>query len=530
MQLSVRLRLTFAFGIIALLSVFALAFSLQTISKANDRFSSYINEHSVVVSAVVEVRGAVNDRAIAARNLILVSSEADKREELEAVKASHAHMQAALKKLQALVTADHYATKTDHEAVSAITEIESQYGPVALDIVAKTVEGSNKAAIDKLTAQCRPLLASLLGHVSDYLEYSDVQSKKAIAKSQDTFENARTTMLTVGVATVVSAIVLSTLFISSLFRALGAEPVELGRIVGRVAAGDLSSVEGSENARPGSVLASLCLMQNRLIGLVTQVRDAANDIADASTRISKDSREMSERTTDQAESLQQTSQSMSGLGDRVKENADSSNRANQLAQEASEVAVCGSDGVSQVVAIMNRMNDDSKQIADIIGVINDISFQTNILALNAAVEAARAGDQGRGFAVVASEVRSLAKRSTTAAKEIEALVKTSVNRVEQGTSQVTEAVTTISGVVGSIQEVAVLMGQINSASNDQRSGVSEVGEALHSVENGTQRNAIMAEENLAASEQLRAGAGMLVAAISQFKLGKNSSDSDLEAA
>ena len=209
---------------------------------------------------------------------------------------------------------------------------------------------------------------------------------------------------------------------------------------------------------------------------------------------------------------------MAGLGDRVKENADSSNRANQLAQEASEVAVCGSEGVSKVVSVMNSMNEDSKQIAAIIGVINDISFQTNILALNAAVEAARAGDQGRGFAVVASEVRSLAQRSTTAAKEIEALVKTSVNRVEQGTSQVTEAVSTISSVVDSIQKVAVLMGQINTASNDQRSGVSEVGAALVNVETGTQRNAEMAVESIAASEQLNAGADLLVRAVAQFKL------------
>lgn len=520
MQLTVRLRLALAFGILTLLTLFVSAFSLEVISKANERFGGYVSEHAKVVNAVLEVRGAVNDRAIAARNLILVSTEMDNQFEYEAVKAAHAHMTTALAKLQTLVKADKYATEKDHAAVQAIEEVELQYGPIALDIVAKAVEGRSRAAIDKLVAECRPLLTRLLTLVSDYLEYSDEQALKAVVKSQSSYEQTRLTLLGVAAAAIIGAIVLSVLIITSLFRSLGAEPAELERIVGLVASGDLSYRDGPDVAKSGSVLSSLYLMQNRLIELITQVRDAADDINDASTRISRDSREMSTQTSSQAGSLHQTSESMAGLDARVSENAESSNRANQLAQDASEVAVCGSEDVSQVVATMNRMNEDSKQIAAIIGVINDISFQTNILALNAAVEAARAGDQGRGFAVVASEVRSLAHRSTTAAKEIEALVKTSVNRVEQGTSQVTDAVTTISGVVGSIKEVAVLMEQINTASNDQRNGVSEVGEALNRVETGTQRNAKMAKESLAASEKLQAGAGMLVSAVSQFKLGK----------
>ncbi len=520
MQFSVRFRLRFAFGILTVLSLFASAFSLHKLSEANEDFSGYITEHSSVLNTILELRGAVNDRAIAARNLLVVSTETDKQDELAAVTAAHEHVQSSLSRLQTVIAADSYASETDHQAVKSIVEVESLYGPVALNIVGKAVEGRTSDAIAQLVEECRPLLSRLLGVVADYIEYSDMQASKTVAASQASYERSKMTLMIVGFLTVAGAVILSILFISSLFRALGAEPSTLRSIVRRVADGDLRSVDGGESAKEGSVLASLSLMQNRLIGLVGQVRDAADNITNASTRISQGSREMSERTNGQANSLQHTSESMTQLGERVTENADNSNRANELAQSASGVAVCGSEGVSQVVSTMKQMNEDSHQIAAIIGVINDISFQTNILALNAAVEAARAGEQGRGFAVVASEVGSLAQRSTIAAKEIESLVKKSVDRVEKGTSQVTEAVTTISGVVGSIQEVAVLMGQINSASNEQRNGVAEVGSALSSVETGTQRNAKMAGESMAASEELRAGANTLVDAISQFKLGE----------
>jgi methyl-accepting chemotaxis protein len=174
--------------------------------------------------------------------------------------------------------------------------------------------------------------------------------------------------------------------------------------------------------------------------------------------------------------------------------------------------------VGEVVETMKGINDSSRKIAEIIGTIDGIAFQTNILALNAAVEAARAGEQGRGFAVVAGEVRSLAQRSAEAAKEIKGLIGASVERVEQGSALVDKAGATMSDVVMSIKRVTDIVGEITSASNEQATGVHQVGGAITQMDQVTQQNAALVEESAAAAESLKGQAQQLVSAVAVFKL------------
>jgi len=173
-----------------------------------------------------------------------------------------------------------------------------------------------------------------------------------------------------------------------------------------------------------------------------------------------------------------------------------------------------------VVDTMGSINESSRKIVDIISVIDGIAFQTNILALNAAVEAARAGEQGRGFAVVASEVRSLAQRSSAAAKEIKTLIDDSVSKVDVGSKLVQQAGETMNEVVASVKRVTDIVGEISSASQEQSAGINQVGQAITQMDESTQQNAALVEQAAAAAQSLQDQAGRLAQVVSVFKLDR----------
>ena len=185
-------------------------------------------------------------------------------------------------------------------------------------------------------------------------------------------------------------------------------------------------------------------------------------------------------------SLTETAASMEQLTATVRLNAERAHSASGLAVQASAIAEQGGSVVGEVVQTMQAISGSSHKIVDIIQVIEGIAFQTNILALNAAVEAARAGEQGRGFAVVASEVRNLAQRSAEAAKEIKQLISASVEKVETGSRLVSDAGTTMTDIVQSVQRVTDMIGEITAASSEQSAGVSQVNKAISNLDQMTQ--------------------------------------------
>ena len=251
---------------------------------------------------------------------------------------------------------------------------------------------------------------------------------------------------------------------------------------------------------------------------LTRVRSSSDTVALAASEISQGNHDLSSRTEEQASALEETAASMEELTSTVRQNADNAQQANQLALNASEIAVRGGDVVARVVETMASISDSSRKVVDIISVIDGIAFQTNILALNAAVEAARAGEQGRGFAVVASEVRNLAQRSASAAKEIKALIGSSVDKVDAGSMLVSEAGRTMEEVVASVRRVTDIVAEISAASVEQSAGIAQVNLAIGQMDGVTQQNAALVEEAAAAAESLHHQSDLLVALVSEFSV------------
>jgi methyl-accepting chemotaxis protein len=262
----------------------------------------------------------------------------------------------------------------------------------------------------------------------------------------------------------------------------------------------------------------------RIGNIVGQIKQSAREVSDASAEISSSTTDLSQRTEEQAASLEETSASMEEIAATVKKNAENAQQANQSTAKARDVADRGGEVVAKAVAAMAQIEASSGKISDIIGVIDEIARQTNLLALNAAVEAARAGDAGRGFAVVASEVRTLAQRSSQAAKDIKDLITNSNGQVRSGVDLVNKAGAALGEIVESIKEVADLVSDIAGASIEQSTGVEEVNKALTQMDEVTQQNSALVEENAATAKTLEHQAKNMDERVSFFRIDAVAAD------
>jgi methyl-accepting chemotaxis protein-1 (serine sensor receptor) len=515
-NLSVKAKLAGAFGFLVLLIVALSAASMQALRSDGERFREHVEGVQARAAAANAVRLAVDRRAIAARNLVLVTRAEDMAVEKAAVTAAVADVRRSLDALQALSNQPGVPAEA-RRRVEEIVQVELQYGRVAEAIVGLALAGDREAAIGRMNERCRPLLAALVEATDGYIRYTAETSEQRVV-AMDASQAQQMLALGIGCGLAVALALAAALGVTrSVMTPLG----QAVGLIGDVARGHLDNdIPVDRCDEFGRLLQAIAHMQGGLRELVASVRQGADSLSLASAEIAQGNHHLSSRTEQQASALQQTASSMEQLAATVRQNADNASQANQLAEAASGVARDGGAIVGQAVNTMRGISESSHRIADITAVIDSIAFQTNILALNAAVEAARAGEDGRGFAVVAGEVRALAHRSGEAAREIKALISDSAAQVEAGVAQVGQAGRTMQDIVSSIARVTTLMAEISTASAEQSEGVGQVGGAVTSMDQATQQNAALVEQMAAAASSLKHQAVELVQAVGAFRLSR----------
>src|SRR5580765_1311137 len=260
-----------------------------------------------------------------------------------------------------------------------------------------------------------------------------------------------------------------------------------------------------------------------------ELREGTEHVVAAAGQVATSAQGLSQASTHQAASLQETSASMEEMASMTRKNAENAVQAANLATDVAHQVRNANDALSDMVSSMTAIRESSNKVAKIIKVIDEIAFQTNILALNAAVEAARAGEAGMGFAVVAGEVRNLAQRSAQAAKDTASLLEESIARSQEGSGRVEQVAHSIASITENVARVKGMVEEVRQASGQQAQGIDQVTQAIAQMESVTQTTAATAEESAAASEELNAQAEQSMAVVRRLEILVNGRIASTEA-
>lgn len=294
---------------------------------------------------------------------------------------------------------------------------------------------------------------------------------------------------------------------------------ETGSVLGALANTDLTMrVMGDYQGAFAQLKNDTNAVAEKLSDIVIELRGTSGTLKTATGEILSGANDLSERTTRQAATIEETSAAMEQLAATVMENAKRAQEASQTAVTVTRSAEEGGQVMDQATAAMGRITTSSAKVSDIIKMIDDIAFQTNLLALNASVEAARAGEAGKGFAVVAVEVRRLAQSAAEASSEVKALIEQSVNEVDGGSKLVAQAAEKLAAMLEAARTNTRQMEEIARESREQASSIDEVNAAVRQMDEMTQHNAALVEETNAAIAQTEEQATALDRIVDIFRI------------
>lgn len=507
-RIGARLGLAFALvlGSIALI----LAVALPRMAQMDAVMTRMVEHEWVKAQLVSEIESRAANTAVNNVRRLLSTDAQQQADALVALGKDRERVGEAIAKLE-----DLYFGSRGKAILGKVKRERGDFLAVVERIGEMVARGDRDAGIDELLARALPTHARLMVSVHELLAFQQQEVAAIGIEMSSAYRGARTALLVAALAALSLGVALAVWVTLSVTRPL---QYAVG-IARRVAHGDLSgAVEARGRDESGQLLFALKGMNEALAQIVTRVRGSALAISGNTQSIAEGSAELARRSEGQATRLQQASRSMAEVNDSVAENARHAQRADEIAARAAEAANRGGQVVAEVVQVMADIDRASAEVGGIIGVIDEIAFQTNMLSLNAAIEAAQAGEHGRGFAVVAGEVRALAQRTKTAAREVKELIGQSGEKVRIGHAMVGRAGETTQEVIRTIRDVAATVAEITRASQEQARGIEQVNAAVADMDATTSRNSDLALQAARDADAMKLHAHRLVDAVSLFTL------------
>lgn len=517
LKIGTRLRIGFA-SLLALMLALA-TLGLLEMASINDRLHHITEVNDVEARHLVAMRFSITQKAIAIRNIVLVQSEAEKKQESDRFQEESKKYSEAEEKLGAILKAKTDISQEEKTLHAKIQEAQNTTIPLMHKVIELGLANKDEEAIKTLLTEVRPAQKQWLASLGEMIAAQEHMNALDVKAAETTYSTGKLMAIALTLLALISGISIAFIITRSITLPLS----EAVKVATRVASGDLTHrIESKSKDEVGQLMLALKDMNDSLSKLIREalensdaVSSAATELATASGQVSSSSQYQSEAASSMAAAIEEMTVSINQISDHAHD-------AHSLAIESSTRADDGgriihgtiSDmqkiaaSVTESAQTVQELAQQSGQISSIVKVIKEVAEQTNLLALNAAIEAARAGEQGRGFAVVADEVRKLAERTSQSTIEISSMIgkiqdgiqrvtgsmQAGVEQVTQGMNQANHAGESVKQINQDSQRVVTTVNDINAALKEQSVATNEIAKSV-------ERIAQMAEENNAAVEE-----------------------------
>ncbi|MCX8145849.1 MAG: methyl-accepting chemotaxis protein [Azovibrio sp.] len=535
--MQLKTRITAAMLVVFSCFLVAAGVAFYGLHSAKTSFIQHLEVDMALERAIVGMYAQGLQSGQALRNITLDASN----------KTGHDNLAKALAEFTEHLKAAQAIAPADAPLAAVLRDVErlaQERQQLIAEISGVAVSGDQAGAVRLINGKETPLWRQIRSQLLEQMQAIRTHTEHNKTTNIAAIERSETLVASLVLASIVLAVVMLTRVLIGVGQQLGADPAEVKQVAEQVAAGNLTLAIVAP--RPGSVMAAMATMQAQLASLVGQIRENADALLAAADLLNRNAGTVAERSTNQSEAVAAVAAAMQEMTVGIGQVRDHSSEARHFAQESGALAHQGNQVVSQVVAGMARvaesvtesarviatLEQESEKIAAIVGVIKEIADQTNLLALNAAIEAARAGEQGRGFAVVADEVRKLAERTAQSTVEIAATVdvvrqgiqlgvermNSGVTLVDQESSQVGQAGSTIAALHGYAEKVLTAVHEIGEALGEQSSASTEIAQRLELIAQISEQNTAAVKESASAAAHLETLAQNLSETVHHFRL------------